>query len=80
MTSPTEGQQIPEFSSRVEAGEWMYSQVDNPCVDNERFAFLDDSVALAAYEDQRLQGCCGEFDEKITIGGRLATIGCNYGH
>ena len=70
----------PEFESRVDAGEWMYAKVDDPCIDNERFAFLDDTEALKQYEDQKSQGCCGEFDAEIVVGGRKATIGCNYGH
>lgn len=72
--------QIPSFASQQDAGEWMYDQVDDPCVDNYRFAFLDDAEAVTKYEEQRGDGCCGFFDQHVTINGRLAKIGCNYGH
>lgn len=68
------------FTSKEEAESWMKDKVDDPCVDNYRFAYLDDNAALAAYERQRQEGCCGEFDEEIIVNGRKATIGCNYGH
>jgi hypothetical protein len=70
----------PTFSDQAAAGDWMLAQVDDPCVDNHRFAFLDDSPAMVDYEDKRAGGCCGCFDAEVVVGGRLATIGCNYGH
>lgn len=67
-----------EFASLQDAQEWMVAEVDDECIDNYRFAWLDESQAEydAAYEN----GCCGCFDSTITINGRWATIGCNYGH
>lgn len=71
---------IKSFIDQQSAFDWMKLQVDDPCVDNERFAFLDDLPAMDLYETQQLNGCCGFFDEEIEINGRKAMIGCNYGH
>lgn len=71
---------LPSFATVEEAMEWMYEQVDDPCVDNDRFAFEDDAVACQAYAHQVLRGCCGFFDEVVLVGGKAANIGCNYGH
>lgn len=68
------------FATREEAEEWMGREVDDPCVDNERYAYLDDDLARARYYDQQDQGCCGFFDADIIVDGRPAMIGCNYGH
>lgn len=70
----------PEFATQEEAFDWMYAEVNDDCVDNERFAFEDDEEALRQYSDQERNGCCGSFDEDIIVNGRNATIGCNYGH
>ena len=43
-------------------------------------AFLDDEAEMAKYNAAIATGCCGVFDEEILIDGRMATIGCNYGH
>jgi hypothetical protein len=72
--------QKPAFESEEEARCWMYEQVDDSCVDNYRFAFEDDAAAREQYCIAAENGCCGFFDEEITVAGRLATIGCNYGH
>jgi hypothetical protein len=72
---------VKSFSSKEDAFRYMSEQVDeDPYVDNERFAFLDDREAMRAYKKAQRSGCCGFFDEVISVGGRLATIGCNYGH
>lgn len=71
---------VPEFSSLADAGEWMDELVDDPCVDNYRFAFTDDSEAVGKYKRLESEGCCGFFDRKVKIAGREAFIGCNYGH
>jgi hypothetical protein len=68
------------FDTMEEAFEWMEREVDDPCVDNARFAYEDDATAMAVYESQKWNGCCGSFDEEIVVGGRKAYIGCNYGH
>ena len=68
------------FETREEAESWMAEEVDDPCVDNHRFAFLDDAEAMSEYEAQRDGGCCGFFDREVTVAGRKAMIGCNYGH
>jgi hypothetical protein len=69
-----------KFPSKEEAINWMYEAVDDPCVDNTRFAFLDDAAALYVYDEQERGGCCGSFDQEILVAGKLATVGCNYGH
>jgi hypothetical protein len=58
----------------------MEAMVDDPCVDNERFAYVDEPLALVKYYDQQERGCCGSFDADIIVDGRKAVIGCNYGH
>jgi hypothetical protein len=50
------------------------------CVDNHRFAYMDDAALVRKYTDMQAGGCCGFFDREVRINGRLATIGCNYGH
>ena len=69
-----------EFKTLDDAAEWMERQVDDSCVDNHRFAFLDDAAEMDKYKNAIEAGCCGFFDEEFVIAGRKATIGCNYGH
>lgn len=74
---------ITDFASENEAAKWMYDVrlAGEECFDNYRFAFLDDEAARNAYADDRELGCCGYFDtDRITINGRQAMIGCNFGH
>lgn len=71
---------IPDFPNIEVATEWMYEKINDPCVDNERFAYCDDPESLGTYDEQEHNGCCGFFDADITILGRAARIGCNYGH
>lgn len=73
-------QVLPTFATREEAEEWMEREVDDPCVDCERFAYVDDPVAFVEYYHIQEQGCCGFFDADIIVGGRRAMLGCNYGH
>lgn len=69
-----------EFVSEAEAALWMFDRIDDPCNDNYRFAFEDDDAAMIDYDHRMHDGCCGRFDAEVTINGRLAMIGCNYGH
>lgn len=71
---------IENFNSKDEAFDWMYKIVDDPCIDNTRFAFDDDDLAVVEYENQKQNRCCGYFDVIVTVNGRTAFIGCNYGH
>lgn len=73
-------QQLPTFETESDARDWMYDEVDDPCVDNNRFYFEGDTEGAAEYERQIDDGCCGFFDRQIIVAGRLAWIGCNYGH
>jgi hypothetical protein len=71
------------FTSEQEAEAWMDKDLedsDEHCIDNYRFAFLDDAKAMADYQDKKDNGCCGYFDEEVVVNGRKAIIGCNYGH
>lgn len=71
---------VPEFATLGDAFEWMEEKVDDPCVDNYRFAYNDDKEDIGKYNRLQNQGCCGFFDREVKIAGRLGTIGCNYGH
>ncbi len=70
----------PTFANWEEAHMWMMAEVGDPCVDNFRYAWSDNGAECAAYDHLREKGCCGSFDELVTINGREARIGCNYGH
>jgi len=71
----------PEFQTVGEAQAWLDSQMEGEdCVDNHRFAFEDDAIAMNEYDEDAANGCCGSFDCYIMVAGRKATIGCNYGH
>lgn len=80
MISNIETPKILDFSSKEEATDWLESQIDDTCIDNHRFAYLENPYALIEYQKLFNKGCCGFFDVEITINGKLATIGCNYGH
>jgi len=71
---------MKKFESKQGAINWMTAKVDDPCIDNERFAFVDDSLALADYHIKKANGCCGEFEMTVSVDGRQAIVGCNYGH
>lgn len=71
---------VPAFGTQEEAFEWLEHQVDDPCVDNYRFAFEDDSAAQDRYNTAVNEGCCGFFDRTILVAGKSARIGCNFGH
>jgi hypothetical protein len=40
----------------------------------------DDAEGMAEYDAKAAGGCCGFYDRHITVLGRPAMIGCNYGH
>jgi hypothetical protein len=71
---------LPSFDSREAAQEWMETTLGEDCMDNYRFAYVDDAAAMTSYAEQSAQGCCGSFDKDIIVAGRLAMIGCNFGH
>lgn len=73
-------EKLPEFSTQEEGFEWLDSQVNDPYTNNHRFAYKDDEKAMNEYEERQSQGCCGEADYDVVVAGRLAMIGCNYGH
>jgi len=68
------------FLSRKRAFTWLNKVVDDGCVDNYRFAYLNDKRSIEEYAKQVKEGCCGFIDCSVRIGLRRALIGCNYGH
>ena len=68
------------FDTKELAIAWIVNDVEDPCVDNERFAFCYNSKAMEEYKKQKDDGCCGFADEKVLVGGVIAMVGCNYGH
>lgn len=72
--------ELPKFETEEDAWAWMYEQIDDPCVDNERLAYDDDPEMMREYFSQEENGCCGSFDAEVVINGQEANIGCNYGH
>lgn len=73
---------MKNFNSEKLASEWMYNEavIDEEYIDNYRFAFKDQHWSMSAYDKACAEGCCGSFDEEIMVSGRLAIIGCNFGH
>lgn len=71
---------LPKCNSEELAVQWMLAEVDDPCVDNIRFAFVDDAGQMRAYKEAQNKGCCGFFDEEVLVMGRVAKVGCNFGH
>lgn len=71
---------VPSFDTEADAFAWMDKQVDDPCVDNHRFAFLADHPAVENFWEKSNEGCCGSFNKSIIVAGKHALIGCNYGH
>lgn len=77
---PDNFKRVNWFDTKEDADKWMESEVNDPYIDNHRFAFLDDDEALKKYDLRVHGGCCVYFDATVWIQGRKATIGCNYGH
>ena len=69
-----------EFPTIEDAFTWLNEYVDDPCIDNHRFAYLDDPDDKDAYDEVASMGCCGSVDTIVYINSREAVIGCNYGH
>ena len=54
---------------------------DEDCVDNLRWANIEDKEQMKRYEEAILRGCCGFFDSEVKApDGRVYVVGCNYGH
>ncbi|RYD78742.1 MAG: hypothetical protein EOP84_13900, partial [Verrucomicrobiaceae bacterium] len=69
--------EITAFDTREQAEEAMRDDVDDPCMDNYRFAYEDDPAAMQEYETISEGGCCGSYNRLVLVGGRRAWIGCN---
>lgn len=81
MTNETA--KLATFDTREEAIEWMVEMLHDDeeyCIDNVRFAFVDDAQMVAAFDEAEHSGCCACFNSKIMVGNREAIVGCNYGH
>lgn len=82
-TAQTTVTPVPSFETEAQARAWMHNELHNKdehCIDNGRFAFINDEIGMQGYEDARDQGCCGFYDREVLVAGRKATVGCNYGH
>lgn len=66
------------FPSEKEAWEWLESH-NLECSDNYRLGYYGED-SMDEYESALKTGCCGYFDRQVIIDGRIAIIGCNYGH
>jgi len=69
-----------DFDSIRDALIWMEEDESFDCVDNLRYANLNNERELVDYEQQYLSGCCGSYDAIVRIDKKLYIIGCNYGH
>lgn len=70
---------VQTFETEDQAWDWLYETVDDPCIDNERIAYAD-RAQVRAFDAKASEGCCGSAEYKVNIGGRVAWIGCNFGH
>jgi len=75
-------QELREFPSFAAAEFWMTSDpnLDLENADNIRSTFLNDPAGISEYIEIANHGCCGAYDVFVTINGKPAAIGCNYGH
>lgn len=80
---------MPPVESYGPLAGWLQSQlddmvreVDDPAVDNLRWAEKSVSRQRRAYYRAKASGCCGSEDREVTHPetGRVFLIGCNYGH
>lgn len=71
--------QIKSFANVSDAWDYMDSN-EYDFMDNLRFSYMDDAETMKLYDKQQSEGCCGYHDEVIIVKGRVAVIGCNYGH
>lgn len=76
----TNERELQNFATIEDAHAWARDSVDDNCVSDERFTYLSDPVSMADYAEIRKGGCCGSFDELITVAGYEALVGCNFGH
>jgi hypothetical protein len=60
----------------------LYDEIDDPCIDNVRFALVGDPQSECDYDAARDTGCCGSVDRRVgpSPSGRFYMIGFNYGH
>jgi hypothetical protein len=78
--SYTDDKNIPNFTTKDVAHDYMIKLLDDEFEDNYRFSYCDDADGLTEYADAIDNGCCGSFDVMVKVNGRLALVGCNYGH
>lgn len=80
---------MPPLESYGELSSWLERQIDemreevnDPCIDNTRWAEKSVSRQRRAYYRAKAEGCCGSEDMEVTHPetGRVFLIGCNYGH
>jgi hypothetical protein len=64
---------LAEFNKVLQNPEYCYD-------DNHRYAEVGNVQQEAWYKKFRKKGCCGFYDDVVTIEGRKFKIGFNYGH
>ena len=69
------------FTSIERAFAWLEKTNRDNCYDQHRIVYADElnSNGKEYYEIYQ-KGCCGSDDTTVIINGRLAFIGCNFGH
>lgn len=70
----------PTFQTLTEALDWLYTIVDDPYIDNIRYAPTNNKEEMIRYNQSKDSGCCGSFDMNIIVNNTQYVIGCNYGH
>jgi len=73
--------EVKKFATENDAFAWLMKELeDEDFHDNFRFSYMDDEDGRVQYQAACDDGCCGSYDTTVEVGGRLASIGCNYGH
>ena len=70
------------FKTADDAFSWFETMIGDCYYDNHRFVYVDDLKSPKAREYFNLysDGCCASDDVTVIVNGRLAIIGCNFGH
>lgn len=69
------------FNSVKDAFAWLEKTNQDDCYDQHRFVFVDELKSKGnKYYKIYQKGCCGSDDTTVIVNGRLAVIGCNFGH
>ncbi len=69
---------LQDFKTVQHALNWMLEQINSVNVSNHRFAYHDDCEALQQYFVDQFDFDGNSFDQRISINGKIASIGCHY--